>query len=224
MARILFSDRVLAVGQTGSGKSTFAAHVFSLMHVQRVMIDPKREWRLAGAVTVRSPAQLGQALERAPVIHYVPARATRVEWSEVYEVLFRHGGRQGRSLFVWTDEAYSVSTANWAPEDLLLIQTQGRALGIGHLVCTQRPRKIARELYTEAQHIVIFTPPLSVEDVKTIADEIGLTREELSHRLLELPDFGFLWYDRRAKLLTTCPPLPADLRKRAAATARNLAG
>ncbi len=215
MARILPNDRLLLVGKTGSGKSTLAAYLFGELRVQRVIVDPKGEWRVRGAALARAPAQLEAALERYGLVRYVPRSGDREEWEEVYRLLFER-----RRIFVWTDEAYSVSEANWQPRGLRLMQTQGRALGIGHMVCTQRPRNLSRELVTEAEHFFVFTPPLTGSDLDDVAREMGLEREELRAALLELPEHGFLWYDRRLGETTVCQPLPEELRRRAAASAR----
>lgn len=216
MARILPTDRLLLVGKTRSGKSTVAAYLFSLFRVQRVLIDPKGEWQVRGAVVVRSPAQLEQALDRAPLIRYVPARADRDEWEQVYAVLFER-----RRLFVWTDEAASVSEAGWQPRGLRLLQMQGAGLGLGHMACTQRPVKIAPELRSEAEHVMVFAPPLArPDDLASVADELGLGRDQLRAELAELPPHGFLWFERRTGETTVCPPLPEHLRRASGARGR----
>lgn len=211
MARILPNDRLLYVGSTRSGKSTVAMYHFAQFKVQRVLIDPKGEWELEGAVTVRSPAELAAALERAPLIRYVPSHDTPEEWEAVYGLLFEHGRRSRRGLFVLTDETDSVGTANKYPRGLRLIEKQGAALGIGHAKLAQRPVEIPRPTVTEATHIFVFAPPLLTDDLDTIARQLRISAPELADELAGYPPHGFLWFDRRGDALTPCPPLTPEM-------------
>lgn len=206
MARILPTDRILVAGKTRTGKSTVALYLFSRFRGQRVAIDPKAEWVMPGALTVRSPEQLAVALERAPLIRYIPTRADRDEWEAVYGLLFETVRRRRRGLVILTHEAAAVSSASWRPTGLRMIQQQGAALGIGHVVCTQRPVHVAKELLTEAEHVFVFTPPFkNRQDLVDLAPVMNLTADELRDRLVALPEYSFLWWDDRAGELTTVP-------------------
>jgi DNA helicase HerA-like ATPase len=215
MARILPSDRLLLVSSTGAGKSTLAAYLFSQFRSQRVLVDPKNEWTLRGGASVRGIGTLARELDRAPLVRFVPATGDRAETEALYAELF-----QRRRLVVWTDEAYAVSEASWCPRGLRLLQTQGRALELGHIVCTQRPRNIARELLTEAEHIFVFRHGLAADDLHAVSLELGLSRDELRAELGRLEPYGFLWFDRRLQHLGACPPLPASYLAIAGRTAR----
>lgn len=219
-ALILPNDRHLFVGKTGSGKSTAGTVLWSRLvgagGPQGVVVDPKDEWHVRGAARVSRPRLLELALREHRLIHYVPSEDSVEEWEAVYAHLFE--SRRARwvrgGLIVLTDEATSMTTGNRAPRGLKLIQTQGRGLGIGHLAMTQRPRDISRVLITEAEHVWLFGPPLVLDDLTSIARELGRSREDVRELIGELPPHGMLWWNRRADSLTYVEPLPAHLLNR----------
>lgn len=206
-----FNDRVLVVGKTGSGKSVLTRMLAAQSTGARlVIVDVKREID-AGV----EPVDDVDAIDwTAPVVLFRPPTMSREVYAELYAALLAAGG----PTVVWLDEARGVTTSNYAPDGLLLVQMQGRRLGIGHLVCCQRPYNVAVELRTEAEHFFIFGP-LSKRDADALADEIGridkraLTGEQLARMLDELDAehgrHAFLWYDRRMRELRHCEPVPA---------------
>jgi hypothetical protein len=206
-APIRANDRVFLCSSTRSGKSTVAAYLFSQFRCQRVLVDPKAEWRIRGARTVRTPDDLAAELERSATVHFVPARFDRREFEDLYDVLFQ----EARDRLIWTDELQAVCLDGWAPRALRMLQTQGAAMRLGHIGCGTRPRRMPREILTEADHILVFEKGLAADDAQDIAREMDVSLEELRSLLAELPPFGFLWYQRRSKSLHIADALPAEL-------------
>jgi hypothetical protein len=210
-APILASDRVLLVSSTRSGKSTLASYLFSLFGCQRCLIDPKGEWIVPGAVVTRRPDDLAAALDSAPLVQFVPSTLERQELEDAYEAVF-----VGRSdLVLWSDELGAVCLDGWAPRYLRVFNTQGAGLGLGHLQCAQRPRRIPREAVTEAQHFFIFESGLAFDDLSDLAREMNLSVDELRSELEALPEYGYLWWQRRERSISAADPLPPELLARA---------
>jgi len=206
-----FNDRVLVVGKTGSGKSVLTRMLAAQSTGARlVVIDVKGEID-AGVDPVYDPGAIDWG---APVVVFRPASMSREVFAELYDQILAAGG----PTVVWLDEARGVTTSNYAPDGLLIVQMQGRRLGIGHLVCCQRPYNVAVELRSEAEHFFVFGP-LSKRDADALAEEIGrvngrpFTGEQLASALDRLHDqhgrHAFLWYDRRSRELAECEPVPA---------------
>jgi hypothetical protein len=158
---------------------------------------------------VRTPAGIDP---RAPLVRYVPSDLSRrsTELEELYEAIWGLGG----PTVVWTDEAMAVSHANWAPRYFDLIQQQGAQLGIGHLVCSQRPVDVAPSSRTEADHIFLFVPVPHRLNLDPLAVEVGLSTAELERDMRELQEqegeHSFLWYSRRDNELVHCAPVPLE--------------
>lgn len=200
-------DRIALVGMTQSGKSTYARVLFEHARCRRLLVDPKHSWRVDGVLPVDDVAAVDW---RAPVIHFRPRWADRAQSDELYRAAFHH--LRGSSL-IWTDEAYGVSSSSWpaAGGGFVTIQTQGAELGIGHIVCTQRPVNAARETFTEADHVILF-PPLDDDDLKTARQGAAFAPlEELRAHLAALEPHGYLHLDRRARAMRVGAPLPGRL-------------
>lgn len=226
-ALIGYGQRVLVVGMQGSGKSELVRWLWSQLDNRRVLVDSKREWRVPGVDRVTLTAQtldeaIAEVAERvdleAPVLHVRPAWLGQPGSKEQLTALYGALDRIRGPLTVWTDEAYAVSSASWAPPGLLELQVGARARGHGHFVATQRPRNIAKELLTEADHVFLF-PPLDVEDlVESRRGMPFLPQQQALELTADVPQHGYLWVDRHTRRADIGDPLPDYLR--AAANAR----
>jgi hypothetical protein len=216
-----YGQRVASVGMNGSGKSELLRFLFSQLNVRRALVDSKGEWRLPGVQRVTLTAQtLDEARaeidERvdlaAPLIHVRPAWLGQPGSKEQLAALYGALDRIRGPLTVWTDEAYAVSSSTWAPPGLLELQVGSRARGHGHFVATQRPRNVAKELLTEADHVFLF-PPLDTEDLRESRRGMPFLDQDRAVTLgRELPRYGYLWADRREGAVTVFDPLPDYLR------------
>jgi hypothetical protein len=227
-----YAQRTLAVGMTRSGKSTLLAWFFANLRVRRALVDPKGEWQLAGVPRVDLAAHDAAGAEAevkakldpaAPLFHVKPAWLGQPGSREQLTALYAFLDRLRGPLTVWTDEAYGVSNASWAPPGLLSLQVAGAGRGHGHLVATQRPRNIAKELVTEADHVFIF-PPLDTEDLIESRRGLPFLKQGDAIELAgEVPEYGYLWADRRERRVDVGDPLPDYLRAHADRTVRRRA-
>jgi energy-coupling factor transporter ATP-binding protein EcfA2 len=228
-----YGQRVLAVGMNGSGKSELVRWLWSNIANRRALVDPKGEWRVPGVPRVTLTATtlddaFAEVAERvdvdAPVVHVRPAWLGQPGSKEQLTALYAALDRVKGPLTVWTDEAYAVSSASWAPPGLLELQVGSRSRGHGHYVATQRPRNIAKELLTEADHVFLF-PPLDVEDlVESRRGMPFLTQADALALTADVPEHGYLWVDRRARRADVGDPLPDYLRAAADRSIRRDAG
>lgn len=203
---VLYRDRVAIVGMTESGKTGLARHLFESARCRRVLVDPKHSFRVKG---VRPATSVGAIDWRAPLIHVQPPWHDKEFSNELYAAAFR----RLRHALIWTDEAYGVSDSKWGLTSFAAIQTQGRELEIGHLVCTQRPVNCGRETFTEATHLFVV-PPLDDDDLKTARQGMAfVTLERLRELAASVPQHGYIWVDRRARKVRIGDPLPAELYK-----------
>jgi hypothetical protein len=215
---IRFDQRVLAVGMNGSGKSELARYLTSQIRVRRVLIDPKREWslgvnvppiRFAGRTLDEYRRQLDTIdVAALPFLHVQPKWRDRDQLTALFDWL---DGLPGQ-LWVWIDEAFGVSSAAWAPDGLLSLVVAGRARGRGLIACTQRPRNIATEFKTEANHLFLF-PPVDLEDVGECLRGAAFLPPARAVELMDgLPEHGYLWVDKIGKGAAIGDPLPAHAR------------
>ncbi len=199
------ADRILLVGSTGSGKSTLARRLFANFGCRRVVIDPKADIRLEGAVTARGIAQLERALAGpAGVVRFVPTEATPQHYGDAYAAIFA----RPEPIMLWSDELTSLGGAA-TDQRVRVYLTQGRGRGKGHLGLTQRPRRIALEAVSEADHILLFYPVLLRRDLAVLAPDMGLEEHELAEMVRELGPYHAIWFDRREQSLQVVSPVRA---------------
>jgi energy-coupling factor transporter ATP-binding protein EcfA2 len=214
---IAWNDRVLVLGYTGSGKSAFLDHLFGLFRVQRLLLDTKDEFSIAGVEPVRDVEAIDW---RQPVIHYIDRTGEVAEYDELFEVCFTR-----RHLIVRVDELADVCEhqPNRTPRGFRKIANKGRAHGLGLLGASQRPYVIPTAARTEAQHVFIFGPRLDVEDHRSMAAAIGMRPDELGARIDALEQYAFLWWRRATRELVECPPLTDAMRASAGISRRTVA-
>lgn len=206
---VRFSDRVLMVGKTKSGKTTLAMHMCREMygHVRVFHFDPKRRLEVPGVVPVRSIHDVDWD---APIVHYVPARLDEDEYEEAFTGLWESPEVE-RVLHL--DECAGPTSQNRCPQGLLLWIQQGDQMGRGLLACSQRPVAIAAPLRTESEHVIIFVPPTTKRDLTTLGGDIGFEEQQLRDELQWLADneglYSHLWYCRETHELRPCAPLAA---------------
>lgn len=203
---IRHNDRVLIIGKNQSGKSILAAHVASQFTGCRLtVIDPKDEGLALGVEPAREPGALDL---QAPVSHYVPSTLEDPEYEELFEILWWARGPR----VILLHEAFGPTRSGYAPKGLRHILQQGTKHDLGLIACTQRPVNIEATLRTEAEHVMLFVPALTMIDLKTIAPDIGQEPFTLRRELEQLRDreglFSHLWYCRRTGTLHPCAPLP----------------
>lgn len=150
------TSRAIAVGATGTGKSTLEKGVLRAMPYV-LAIDPKPSLgmpgHLPGFTLCRTPMELrDQARRGVRHLQYRPEIAFQndEDYDRVFLWAFRCGNR-----YIGIDEAYLVHTRTAGP-GLMACVTSGREKGIGMFVCTQRPCGIDPRLISEAEFGYVF--------------------------------------------------------------------
>jgi hypothetical protein len=211
---ILPSQRVLAVGMNGDGKSELLASIANRVRVRRVLIDPKADWQVAGqpryqlssSTVAHAQVELEGIDWDQPIVHVQPTPAERGQ----LEALYARIDQLAPPLLVWTDEAYMTSSGSWEPRGMRSLQVTGRSRGIGHLAATQRPVDVAMCLRSEADHVMLFRN-IGLDDLESFTRRLPYVRDyhpSVAQLLEQLPPYGFLWLDKNARELTICDPIP----------------
>lgn len=203
---IRYEDRILAVGATGTGKSTLVLRLFFAAAPPRLVIDPADSdlTDVEGAVTARTVADL-EAAHEADTLRFVPRAPDR---PEEYDDVYRWAFHRRFPGLVWLDEAGLAAPAQGCPRWITAYLVQGRKRGLGHIACHTRPREISRNLIAQAQHVLLWSLP-NPDDRRAVAQQIGVAEHELDSALRGLPPYGFLWWQLRTGDLVECPPLDA---------------
>jgi hypothetical protein len=149
--RIASDDRGLITGQTGSGKSTLAN---ILLRDKRylIVIDIKRNFILSRPHFIaETPEDITNTLKNYPMLpciyRPVPPYSDAEEINLIFQWIYQRG-----NTFCYVDEMTAIigrGAMSYPPFFRNLI-TQGRGLGIGMLLCTQRPSSLPLYVYSES--------------------------------------------------------------------------
>lgn len=230
-------ERVMCVGMPGTGKSELLLGLWADDPGQRVLIDVQDAYELGPAAL---EDELGvQEVHGHPerldwnqrTIRYVPAktgRAGREEMEDLYAAIWaraQHYQELGH-LTVLLDECYGPTEANWAPSYLTTALTQGRKKHLRHLGGTQRPAKVAPELFETADHLFVFLMGGRRDDLDRIGERFGWNGAEVGEALRDLSEsygyddngrfrcHGFLRHRAGNLEVLEYPPLPAETLER----------
>jgi hypothetical protein len=208
------NDRTLVLGFTQSGKSELVNHLLSGLRCQRVIVDTKNEWTVAGVEPVTDPAAIDW---RAPVIHAVIEPGDL----DACDRLFRDAYQRPYPVVVAAHELADLCDyqPNRTPAGLRRYLSMGATGGKGLLGASQRPVEMPKRGRTEADHIFMFVPKVDDDDLAEAAKMIpGVNTAELAAELDSLHEQGgawsFLWFDRRTRELAPYMPLSEVLRSR----------
>jgi len=206
------SDRVIAIGKTGSGKSWTLASLFADYAGQRVLVDVNDDYELGPACEPDGACVAHRVREidwRARSIRYVPSGRER-DYDDLYAAVWQRG-----QMLVWLDEAFGPTSAWKAPHWLRRVVTQGRKRDLLHLAATQRPAHVLTELINQAEHALVFEVGVDEKDLRTVAMRLGMTIDELATELRNLPRVdghgtatGYLRHDLGHDQILRMPPLP----------------
>lgn len=203
MAEIELSngDRAGMVGTTGSGKSLLARALFLAAPGRRVVVDPfdsEMTSSVGEQYTVNSHAAIDWA--RFDTWRIVPPRSEIDNWdwySEVYEFLFDSSSAED-PLFLWTDEAGEMTTANRIPRGVRLVQNQGRKRKLSHEITATRPALVHGSMWSQLQYWAIFQLPWPA-DKDRVASAMGVSPSVFDDLQSRLGRHGFFWYDVRER-------------------------
>lgn len=206
------ADRVLLLARTGGGKTTFMLWLVEQLQPCRVIVfDPKEDWEdgAFGVRAARTPVELAAAMH-GPVVHYIPASFEREQLEEACQIVWVTPGP-----YIWViDELSELTSPSYCPEGLRLCVTQGRKKRKMVIGLTQRLAESHPVFRSQAEHVIVFTPPPVELDMKMIAGAIrrepGPLESELAQLHAEQGDYSHLWYVRPTDELRRCAAIPLD--------------
>lgn len=226
MIEIRPGDKVLVLGQNGSGKSVWATSIArSWAQGSVVIFDPKGDD--AEAVI----PNLATAYRAADVVRHLPGRvlyrptlaeysrrpgdpsnrpAIWSRWDEIMRKLYELARRGQRPALVIVHELATLSTATAIGPAFGQAIREGRSKGITLILITQRPQGTSMLARSEAQHVVVYT--LTDQAARDVAAELvaDVDDPELAEfvRRRALPLDHRWWYRGRDLHLRLHDPLP----------------
>lgn len=206
-------EHALIAGQTGSGKSVFAAETARQFSdapvvILDVKLDPIWKQLPVGEQSIGIVNSTGElsTLLRLPkrkqpdyvLIHPPRQEIADADALDAYVDVFHEKAR--RSAFV-VDEAYSLHRAGKSGQGLTSLLTRGRSRGQSAIICTQRPCWLSRFCLTEARHFYIFRL-IDVQDRRRITEVAPYDPD------YKLDKHCFFWYKQGEDAGTVFAPIP----------------
>lgn len=169
------TDRGIAVGMTGSGKTKLAQ--FLIQEFENVLVfDAKGtlDWKdFRRFTTLRKLVSHANSNKQTRAIYAPNAEELRNE--EFHEAFFKFV-YQRKGTFCYVDEVYSVAYRDELPPHYHAILTRGRERGNGLLSSTQRPMQIPSVIMSESEFWYVFRLSMP-NDRKKVQDTIGISSE-----------------------------------------------
>jgi len=214
---IRFTDRVIVLGRSGSGKSELVNHLAVMPRCQILKWDSKDEFTIAGVEPVYRPEDIRWD-ER--VIHLVDDSCELEDVDRLFRLCWdRKVGRTGHAygLVVVVHELgdLCLDAPQKTPRAVINYLKKGRAHGLGLIGASQRPRNIPVSARTEVQHVFTFSSGLDPDDLPIAAKMHRMTVPEFEQALEQargLGEHAYIWGDLRAGRNTIRPQLPDHLR------------
>ena len=181
------TDRGIAVGMTGSGKTKLAQ--FLLQAFENVLVfDAKGtlDWKdFRRYTSLRKLVSHANSNKQTRAIYAPNAEELRNE--EFHEAFFKFVYTR-KGTFCYVDEVYSVAYRDELPPHYHAILTRGRERGNGLLSSTQRPMQIPSVIMSESEFWYVFR--LSMPgDRKKVQDTIGVPGDVIG----SLPKHQFIY-------------------------------
>lgn len=190
-------SQVAIIGRNGSGKTQFGAWLLSKspFHKQPYIIVDYKGDELLNSIDRIIEIDLEEPIPKHPGLYIVHPKP--VDDDDAIENWMRKIWARGNTG-LYFDEGYMV------PEKGALqgILTQGRSKQIPRIILTQRPSRVSRFVFSEANFYSVFYLQ-DKRDLKTV-------EEMLPEGLLEdrLPRYHSLWYDADADQARIMLPVP----------------
>ena len=179
------SEHLSLIGQTGTGKSTLAAHLLKSRHYKLVLRSKPDTVKYATDRTIRR-AQ-GMDNSRYDSFTLVPRyEDQRREFYLALERAWKHGG-----WTVYCDELFYLSERLHLVEPIERLLTQGRSKGISVAIGMQRPARVSRFAISESTHVLSFG--LEGRDAKELS---YATTRALEDVVKTLGNHEFVWFRR----------------------------
>lgn len=208
MPTIKSNERILIAGQTGTGK-TYLSRYLTKMFPRLIVFDTKDELDDWDTVPFDDEAHEGLLKGESVRARVVPAIniGDEAEWEAVAEFALVCG-----NLTIFIDEGFAIfpGAQSYSPRSRA-IWTRGRSLGIGAIMCTQRPSGIPLFTESETEHQFCFYLQ-KADDRKRMAEYMG---EEVLGTIQD--EHGF-WYHTTRQASVYYPQLETNGKQTRAVT------
>jgi hypothetical protein len=191
-------QRTTILGATGSGKSTCGLWLLAHQRLDKrpwIIFDFKREqfFDRVGFPPI-TMLSLDDKPPRKPGLYLVSPRPGEDDHVEAF--LWRCWERENVGLYV--DEAPLMPEyGNAFPACI----QQGRSKNIPIIACCQRPVRVARGLFSEANFVCVYDV-IDRRDYKLIEGVVPASMAE------PLPAFHWRWFDRSRRVVLNMKPVP----------------
>lgn len=192
-------ERVLILGSTGSGKTTFATWLLSHAPFHKIpyfIVDYKRD-KLIGSIDRKREIDFNELPKQPGIYHLKP---NPVEDDDLIEDwLLRIWRKTNVGLYI--DEALELPSRKSGAFRRIL--TQGRSLHIPAIYSSQRPVDLNRFAFSEASHVSVFN--LSDDrDRKKVTEYVPIDVDAA------LPEYHSYWYTIKSKQKLALLPVQSE--------------
>lgn len=169
-------EKLLIVGQNGSGKTAFASWVLERIPTSPTLIyDTKNEPKFPMLPKSKIAESWGEVMEamddgETDFVIFRPPLEDLNDPDVLDSYLLEHYHSLPQ-VPAYIDEGYSFHKNGREGPGLTALFTRGRSKGITTIICSQRPAKISRFCVTEAQRVAAFRL-MDRKDRQRLADVI----------------------------------------------------
>jgi ABC-type dipeptide/oligopeptide/nickel transport system ATPase component len=186
----LVGEHVALVGDTGSGKTYLASQLVKYREYVIVLRTKPDDILFRGFKKSKDGGILNDLAYNKILVDLTNMRTLRTSQAEKLRFILDEVWRMGR----WTvlvDEGFYVQQKLGLKNELEMLFTQARSLGVTMLTGMQRPAWVTRFALSEAKHVFSFR--MEGRDLKTIAET---TTAEMADVVKQLPRYHFAHFYR----------------------------
>jgi hypothetical protein len=208
-------EHVGLIGPTGQGKTTLLISLLNMRNYVAVFGTKPRDKTMDALIAsgyVKFPRWESIPVSRVPRrVIWPDARQIDMEdtqrkvFHDAYAAAYREGG-----WAIVVDEGYYMSEVLALKKEMRATWTQGRSLGLSHVVSTQRPAWVPTEMYDQSTHLFFWRN--NDDRVIRRIGEIGTLNAYAIRQILpQLEQYQCLYMNTRTgQMVRTRAPAPPE--------------